>query len=395
MRRVALVYPASVPWIARCLDGIRRYAQEQGGWHLLCSPPTLRGAEESALTLRSLQGWKGDAIIAVSNDEEELAAGRKMKMPIINLAGGLSDSFGIPRVMVNQSQAGRMAAEHLLGRGLRHLAFFGWRDLWYSQQRHQGFSERAGEAGLTCHSFLEAAGETDPQIWPQRIAHVGAWLAALPKPVGIFAVHDYRAQFLMEACYDTGLRIPQEVAVIGMDNDETICEHSAPTLTSVSRSSEQVGWEAGTLLDRMMQGEPPPAADVLLEPDGVIERQSTDQLYSEEPLIQRALDYMRLHLQTQFNVEQIAEFIGVSKRTLETRFRENLQSSPYEFITRLRIQQAKALLHLPKKRTNEQIARECGFGTVRAFTGTFSRYTGQSPAAFRKTNARDVLPRRS
>src|SRR6266446_6457305 len=116
IRRVAIVYPASVPWIARCIDGVRRYAREQGGWRLFSSPPTLRGAEESALTLRAMRGWKGDAVIAVSNDEDELRMARKWGIPIINLAGGLPRSHGVPRVMVNHFQAGRLAADHLLSR---------------------------------------------------------------------------------------------------------------------------------------------------------------------------------------------------------------------------------------------------------------------------------------
>lgn len=129
-RRVAIIYPASVPWFASCVDGIRRYASEHGGWSLFLSPPTLRGAEESEFTLHTMRDWKGDAIIAASNDKAELAAARKWGIPIVNLAAGLSKFPGIPRVMVDHFQAGGLAAEHLLKRGLRHLAYFGWKDVW-------------------------------------------------------------------------------------------------------------------------------------------------------------------------------------------------------------------------------------------------------------------------
>ena len=392
-RKVAIVYPASVPWIARCFDGIRRYARETGGWHLFSSPPTLRGAEESALTLRSMRGWKGDAIIAVSNDESELRYARRMGLPVVNLAGGLAKSFGVPRVMVNHFQAGQLAADHLLDRGLKHLAFFGWKDVWYSEQRHFGFRKRATEAGMHCDAFLRTPQEESNQTWAQRIAVVSKWLKTLPRPVGILAAHDYRAQFLMEGCHEAGLRIPDDVAIIGMDNDETICEHSVPTLTSVSRNSEQVGWEAAALLDRMMRGEPIPAADLLLEPDGVVARQSTDMLYSSDPVAQCALIYMRAHLKKQFNIEQIAQHLGVSKRTLEMRFRESLQTSPHDFLTRLRVQHAQALIQMPLKRTMEQTALECGFGTFKAFYQAFRRITGDSPGAYRKKHK--LLPLRA
>ncbi len=383
-RKIALVYPASVPWIARCLDGIRRYAREKGGWHLYSSPPTLRGAEESALTLHSMRGWKGDAIIAATNDAGELRAARRMGIPVVNLAGGLAKSFGVPRVMVDHAKAGRMAADHLLARGLRTLAFFGWKGLWYSEQRCAGFRARAGEAGVAADVFLESVHEGTGKTWPQRVARVARWLRSLPRPAGIFAVHDYRAQFLMEVCHEAGLRVPEDIAVLGMDNDEVVCEHCVPALSSVSRNSERVGWEAAALLDRLMRGKAPPSRDVLLEPDQVVTRLSTDKLYSSDPLVQRALDFLGANLKLQINIEQLAAHLGVSKRTLETRFREKLQSSPHEFVTSLRVRQARALMQMPRKRTIEQTASESGFGSVQAFRKAFHRITGETPKDFRK-----------
>ena len=384
VRRVALLYPASIPWIARCLDGIRRYAREQGGWHLFSSPPTLRGAEESALTLGSMRGWKGDAIIAVSNEERELRHARRMGIPVVNLAGGLRQSFGIPRVMVNHFQAGSLAAEHFWERGLRNFAFFGWKDLWYSDQRRAGFCERAARSGVTVRVLLRVSVSESKQNWTQRLAGLTKWLAGLPRPCGVFAVQDYRAQLVMEACQEAGLRIPDDIAVIGMDNDETICEHSVPALTSVSRNSERVGWEAAALLDRMMQGAPAPMGDRLLDSDGIVARQSTDRLYCADPIVQRALDYMRANLKAQFNVALVAEHAAVSKRTLEMRFRESLSSSPHEYLTKIRVLSAQALMKLPQKRTIEQVAAECGFGTTPTFYSAFRNATGQTPAGFRK-----------
>lgn len=386
-RRIAILYPTSVPWMARCLAGIRGYAREKGDWHLLCSPPTLRGAEESALTLKSMSGWKGDAIIAATNEGAELRYALKMGIPVVNLAAGLAKSHGVPRVLVDNAQAGRMAADHLLERGLRNLAFFGWIDLWYSGQRLSGFRERAAESGAECATFLQSSQGQPERTWMKQIGGIAKWLRSLPRPAGVFAVTDYRAQFLMEASQEAGLRIPDDIAVIGMDNDETICEHSLPPLTSVSRNSERVGWEAAALLDRMMHGEQAPDSDVFLAPDAIIARQSTDILHCADPLTQRALDYMRAHLKTQFNVEQLADHLGVSKRTLETRFRDGLQSSPHDFLTRLRVQHARELMQMPRKITVEQLVRECGFGSVRAFYTLFHRITGESFAASRRNRA--------
>jgi LacI family transcriptional regulator len=384
-RKIALAYPASVPWLARVVGGIRRYVQEnERDWRLFSSPPVHSGTGESALTIRSLQGWQGDGIILVSNDERELQLAQEIKIPVINLAGGRAEARGIPRVMVDHYLAGQAAAQHLLELGLKHLAFFGWEDIWYSDQRRLGFHSQITDASVTFHSFLKSPRLAESQDWMQGMAEVTEWLASLPKPVGIFAVHDYRAQILMEACQEAGLRIPDDVALIGMDNDEIVCEHSAPTLTSISRSSERVGWEAAALLERLMEGEEAPREDVFLEPDGVVARQSTDKLYCQDPVAQRAVDYMRANLRSQFSVADLASHTAVSKRTLEMRFREEMGVSPHDFLSRLRVKRAQALFLQPQKRTVEQIATECGFGTVPTLYAAFQRISGKSLTDFRK-----------
>jgi len=358
-RRVAILYPVAVPWFARCVDGIRRYSQQHGEWHLICSPPTLSGADERALTLRSMKGWTGDAIIIVSSNLRELSQARRLGIPVVNLAGGLAKAHGIPRVRVNDYMAGQMAADHLLDRGLRHLAYFGWSDRWYSEQRRQGFCERAAKAGVKVNSFLQlAAGEGMKLTWPKRIAGSARWLASLPRPCGVFAVQDYRAQFLVETCHEAGIRIPEDIALVGMDNEETICEHSVPTLTSVSRNSEQVGWEAMALLDRLIQGAPVPADDQLLEPDKIFARKSTDRQYCSDALVQQAVDLVRGKMSERLNITSLAERLRVSKRTLELRFQASVQSSPHKFFTKLRVQHAQTLLQMPQKRTVEQITRK-------------------------------------
>ncbi|MFT4175211.1 MAG: substrate-binding domain-containing protein [Luteolibacter sp.] len=382
--KIAVLYPISVPWMARCLNGIRRYASEKGGWHLFCSPPTLHGAEESALTLKSMQGWKGDGIIIASTDADELREARSFEIPVVNLAAGLSPSHGIPRVMVDHFKAGEMAAEHLIEHGLRHLAFYGWEDMWYSTRRQEGFTRRAREAGISPVVLLQKARVKSSFSWQERIANLSEWLKALPRPTGIFAVHDYRAQLVMEACDEVGLRIPDDVSVIGMDDDETICEHCVPTLTSVSRNSEEVGRRAAELMDRLMQGEVSSREDILVPPDRITVRQSTDKLYSEDSIAQAALDYIRVNLRRQFSVEELAADLGISKRTLENRLRQHLRSSPRELVVKLRVQHAQHFLRNAPKCTLEQVAIECGFGTSRSFFKCFRFMTGMSPGHFRK-----------
>lgn len=375
-KRIAIIYPSSVNWMIHCLDGIRRYSKEQGYWHLLSSPPALRGVGGS-LRMKDMDEWKGDGVIALLDEKSELEAAGRMGIPVVNLSARVAESFGIPRVLINNTLAGQMAADHLIRRGLRHLAFFGWKDAWYANQRREAFCQRAAEAGIPCSVFLRSHRLEKPKKWTQRIAEPAAWLASLPRPCGVFAAHDYLAQLLMEACNDADLRVPGDIAVIGMDNDETICEHSAPTLSSISRNSERVGWEAAALLDRLMRREAPPQEDLLIEPTGVIMRQSTDMTYCADPVVQRALDFMTRNLGKRFNIDHVAEQAAVSKRTLEMRFRDHLGISPHEHLTRLRVQRAQSLIQRREKsRTLIQTSEECGFATPRTFYAAFKRITG-------------------
>jgi len=360
------------------MDGIRRYSRERGNWYLLSSPPALRGVG-GALSLGEMRGWKGDGIIALLDDIRELRIARSIGIPVVNLGARLPHSLGIPRLLVNNRHCGRLAADHLLSRGLKHLAVFGWKGAWYADERCTAFCERAAEVGVTCEVFLRDPKKEGPKNWTQRVAEPARWLATLPRPCGVFAIHDYMAQLLLEACHEVDLCVPDNIAVIGMDNDEAICEHSVPTLSSISRNSEQLGWEAAMLLDRLMGGEIPSTNDLFIEPDGVVARQSTDLLHCEDLLVQQALEFMRKNLPSPCNIAHIAEHAGVSKRTLETRFQESLQSSPHEYLTTLRVQHAQTLIRSPEnKLTLRQAAAACGFMTIRTFYAAYKRVTGES-----------------
>lgn len=382
-RRVAVILHQTVPWLAECVAGIRRYATESGGWHLLNLSPGFQRFGNATSLPRAHQ-WKGDGIIALVDDERELRAAAKAGIPVVNLGSWHAKSFGIPRVTVDHHHGGQLAARHLLDLGLSHLAVFGWKEPWYLERRRQGFLETAHLAGAKCELKVHSSRLDADKSWYRRIGESVRWMKTLPRPCGVFAMHDYMAQLIAEACHEANLRIPDDVALIGMDNDETICEHLVPKLTSVGRNSQQVGWEAAALLDRLMRGKRPPAADILVPPSGVFARASTDRLYAADPLIQKALDAMRKNLRTPFNIEHLAGSLGVSKRTLEMRFREHLQSSPHNFLTARRIRHAQGLIQTQQGKTLEATAAASGFGSVQAFRKAFLRVTGESLASFRR-----------
>ena len=386
-KRVALAFPASVPWMAICVQGIAEYAAEHGGWTLLTSPPTLGGAEEQALTVKALGDWPGHGVIASVGTPAEARAARRLRMPVVNLAGSLKDC-GLPRVMVDQQAVGRLAAEHLLSRGLRRLAFYGLRGLWYSQQRQQGFVERAAEASVECDVLEGTIAAHAEASWSRRTAPLVNWLKTLRPPVGILAVHDYRSRVLLDACYQVGLRVPHDVALLGVDNDTTVCEFCQPTLSSILRSARQVGYRAAELLDRLMAGKAPPKSDIFIPPDGVVMRRSTDTVVADNPHVCEAIQLMHDHLGECITVQHIVEHAAISRRLLEKLFRQHLGCTPKEYLGRMRVERAKQLLAGTRKWKVCDVVEACGFGDARTLRRSFTSVEGMTPLQYRRSRVR-------
>ena len=345
-KRVALAFPVSLSWAAAVADGVAEYARQQGGWDFTTSPPTLPQADEFALTVYSLKDWPGDGVIAVFGDAAECRVARRLKVPVVSLGGNLHDC-GLPQVRVDTYAVGRMAAEYLLAIGLRRLAYYGLRGHWYSQERQRGFLDRARKAGASCEVF-EAPAFTDPRTsWQRRRTAVGQWLKKLVLPVGVLAVHDYRARVLVDECVRLGLDVPHNVAVLGVGNDLTACEFCQPSLSSVSPAPRQVGYEAAALLDRLMAGQPAPQRDLLIPPDGVVSRRSTDTMAVDDPNVSAAVHYMQDHLGEVFGIERVMKQVAVSRRRLHDQFQRLLNYTPYGYLCHLRVQRAKLLLAAP------------------------------------------------
>ncbi|MBB5352450.1 LacI family transcriptional regulator [Haloferula luteola] len=381
--RIALVYPTSLPWMAEVMDGVRRYGLQKGGWHLTTCPPTLAASGESPRNLPSLLGWPGDAAIAAIRNDEDRRLVQELGFPVVNLSGWEKERYGIPRVGVDNHLAGRLAAEHLLDRGFRHFGYVGWEDVHYSQERLAGFQERLGHHSEDLHVHLEPAESAREVRLIEELQTLATWLQSLPLPCAIFAVHDYRAQRVMEACAFAGLRVPKDLAIIGMDNDLLACEHSTPTLTSVCRDSGRIGWEAAALIDRMMQGEDLSSADLQIAPLGIVERQSTDLFHHPDEIIQLAVAFMLRHLKDRPKMDAVARHAGVSRRTLEMRFKALTGQSPHQFLTAARISHACKQLQRACPPSLRQLAKDCGFSSYPAFVHAFHSHSGQTPSQYR------------
>ncbi|HZE98286.1 MAG TPA: DNA-binding transcriptional regulator, partial [Planctomycetota bacterium] len=280
----------------------------------------------------------------------------------------------------------RMAAEHLLSRGLRHFAFVGWPavedgiSLWESQRRN-AFAESIAAAGFSS-SVYEWPRRASERTWGREQKRLARWLRALPRPAGVMASNDQRARHVLEAARLAGLRSPDDLAVVGVDNDETLCELSTPPISSVALDTDAIGYGGASVLHRLMKGGRPPGKVLLVPPLGVIARRSSDLLAMADPAVVSAVRFMEANLSRPLRIADVLRAANLSRKTLELRFRRSLGRTPHEELQRRRLGKVKSLL----RQTDwplKQIARAAGFTYVEHLHAVFRQAAGMTPTAFR------------
>jgi LacI family transcriptional regulator len=380
--KIAVVLPDFKPWgITPFFNGVREHAISKK-WLLTACPVNPQGQEGFPNNWSRLKSWRVDGVILLTNQPEVLKMFQKLRQPLVYIGESLEGGAHTPRLSVNHAEVARLAAEHLIGLGLKNLAYHGVRDRVYSNERMRHFMMIAKKAQLKATSFC-LPNMTRDALWDERYEPVKRWLKSLPLPVGIMTVSDYRALILLSACKELGLRVPDDVAVIGVDNDLMICEFSVPPLTSVCLNPHRMGLEAARMLDRLMQGESPQKQTILIEPSQVVPRASTNILHVTDAFVKRAIEFMQQHHAESFNIDAVAQFVGVSRRFLEKRFRQERNISPAEFLLSLRIQKARAMLASGQYKSAELIARSTGFATGKNLRAAFRRVFNAAPNSFR------------
>lgn len=376
--KIALALPDSKPWgITRFFNGVNDYASAHK-WLLTACPVNPESSDDFPLDLSRLKSWHVDGVIVHANDFKQLKLFSKWHIPAVNIGEDQNFNCHIPRLAFNNQQIGRLAAEHLIGLGLKNLAYHGVQGRWYSDERLRGFKQTAMEANLKIHSLI-LPHMTRDALWNERYEPIKRWLKTLPLPIGLFAVHDYRALIVLSACREVGLRVPEDVSVVGSDNDLMVCEFTTPTLTSVCVNAYRMGYESARLLDQLMHGERPPAKPVLIDPSDVMARASTDVLHANDPAVKKAIQFMQQNYAQSFTMDAVAETAHVSRRLLEMRFRAERKTSPAIFLVNLRLQKAKTMLADRDHKPIEEIARACGFGTSKNLRAAFRRIQNTSP----------------
>lgn len=379
--KIALAFPRGVPHIERALRGIMDYAHQRTDWSFVFSPET------HAMSVRQLDGWPGQGVIAMINTAADDKAARELGIPVVNISGALKTS-SMPRVRVDYDAIGRLAADHLLDRGFRRFAFYGVRGLWYSQLYRDAFVQRVAEHEGECavHESASTIGLKKP--WQNGADQLAKWLRSLEPPVGLMACSDPRAVMVAEACHALGRNVPDEIAIIGSNNDTITCEFCDPPLTSIHRNGEKVGYTVASVLDRMLRGGPEPDGDIVIDPGEVIPRASTNVLSVDDEQLALAVQFVHDHIAEPFGVDHMVDAVGMSRRWLENAFARWIRRTPYQFINEQRVERVKKLLVGPERLSMKQIALRCGFTNSRRMKIVFERIVGASPRQYRDERKR-------
>lgn len=381
--KVALLVETSLGYGRAFLRGVVRYARLHGPWAFYITPGDLRQV------LPKMEEWGGTGIIARIETPQVAKAVLASGLPVIALdlsQEQLAPDHPLSRlseVCPDSHKAGRLAADHLLERGFRQFAYVGvWGDPPWAARRMAGFVERLNEAGFPCPVF-PLPQSAHNRRWGREQAILGVWLRELPRPLGVLACDDDRGRQVLVACRGVGLQVPEDVAVVGVDNDELLCELSEPPLSSVALNTEQAGYEAAELLDGLMSGRIQEPRRILVEPIRVVARRSTDVLALDDRQVARALRFIQDNAVRPINVADVVRHVGCSRRTLELRFQQILGRSANREIQQARLERAKRLL-VETDLSVVRVAEAAGFASSNYLIRLFHRRIGLSPAAYRQ-----------
>ncbi len=363
------------------LSGVARYARYNGPWNFHITP----GDFEQAVP--RMKQWGGSGIIARIPNDRVAKAILSANLPTIAL--GLSDEqmgrggplAHLSEVSSDASQVAHLAVEHLLELQLRHFAYAGVEGRAWSRRRGEAFALHLQSAGYRPHLYPNPKNSRD-QVWEREMEILARWLRTLPLPVGLFACNDDRGRQVLEACRFAGLAVPEEVAVLGVDNDAVFCELADPPLSSIALNAETAGYRAADVLNGMMRGGAARPQKISVEALRVVRRRSTDIVAVDDCDVAAALRLIRREQGRSLSVAKVAAEVAVSRRYLERRFRETIGRTVLQEIQNVRLEQAKRLLSettLP----NSMVADMSGFGSCSYFNQFFHERVGMTPRKYR------------
>ncbi|MGC8541951.1 MAG: XylR family transcriptional regulator [Phycisphaerae bacterium] len=387
MINIALVIDAVGSYGSGLLRGISRFAHTHPNWTVEYEP----WMEEENLPRWLFRG-KFQGVLCRIRNPRQFASLRRLRVPIVDL-GSLEPPKGIANIHSDHQAIAELAADHLIQCGLQTFAYCGFESQQASEQRAAAFHAYMSEKGFNPQVFISPSrrggGAGRSPGWRSSIdyAHLLPWLKALPKPTGIMACNDICGRLVLAGCQHAGIHVPAEIVLVGVDDDEVLCELAVPTMTSINPAADKIGFEAAELLNSIIGGVKVPDKPQLVQPAGVITRTSTDTIAVADKVVAKALRYIREYTGKALTVDKVLDYLAnenmlVSRCTLERRFVSVAGFSPYEEINRVRLNRIERLL-LNTRYPLTRIAELTGFDAESHLNRFFKRYRGQTPGRFR------------
>jgi len=372
----------------RVHQGVARFA-ERAGWHL---------DARMANSNEPVWGWRGDGVICKlgcgSVDEELLRFAQSLDLPTVDLSV-FGPAHGIANLEFDPAKIGAMAVAHFLERGFRHFAWYPQKANQPFELRRQGYREALAREGLTAHDIVAIDTQDPARDWQEAERELGRQLRELPQPLAVFAFNDEWAAQVLRACERVGLAVPEQVAVLGVDNQQLICEHLPIPLSSIHLDLEHWAEQAAAALDAMMDGgdawRSEPAQTTWLGPRDVVARRSTDVLATGHDGVARAIAFIAANYKLRIGVDDIAAASGLSRSGLKQAFRRHLRRSINDEVQRVRLRAARELL-VDTDWTMEHIAEEVGVGDSRNLFRLFARAERVTPSEYRRTHRAQGSP---
>jgi LacI family transcriptional regulator len=375
--RVALLVETTRTYTRELLAGVRRYVAAQGPWSCFLE---LRALESGPPPW--LEHWDGDGILTRTFTQGMADVIAATGLPAVELRATVLAS-NLPFVGMDNRRVGQMVADHFFDRGYRHLAVYSLHTERFFEERVENFIATVRTRGGQCSLLPEATSDRAAD-WERGQARLVDWLTTLPKPVGVFAANDQLGVRVLDACQRAGIAVPEEVAVVGAENEETLCSFASPPLTSVRFDGDTVGYAAAELLARMMRNRRfRPPRETLIPPKGMVVRGSSDELVINDRFVAHAARFIRENATAGINVDDLCRRLNASRSTLDRRMKAALGRTPKEEILRVRFREVERLLR-ETDLTVDAIAALTGFAHSHYLQAAFRSLRGQTPGKYRR-----------
>jgi len=379
--RVALLVETSLASGRHILQGVSRYLREHQPWSLYHEP---HGLTDSVPPW--LRHWQGDGIIARVQSARMAEVIQSLRVPVVDVLG-VARGAQFPLVHVDNRAIAELAAQHFMERGLRNFGYFGLEGENWSQERYAGFSQAVAHVAPTVGLCVVPRDYASDHPWERLVDVVARWISGLPKPCGVLVCSDQCGPQVLEACRRAQVSVPDEIAVLGVDDDEPLCEVCDPPLSSIEPDHHAVGYAAAGVLAALLRRERVADKPILVRPLQVTARLSTKVLAVQDPAISAALRLIRDRGHDGLGVDEVARHSGLSRSVLQRRFRKLLKRSVHDEILTTRIRRATELL-LKSKLSLSAIAVRAGFTHPEYMGAVLKAHLGKTPTQIRNHRTR-------